>query len=250
MLESILQSPNSFNILTFNPAKCLSWPTLVLILYIFLWSIMFTALHFDRNCIVFSFVLPDIKGSSEFSTGDTDTAGSRIFQRTETYAGFTFLVHHSIIIRSLNILRHFVTAADCFVQVNLMNSITREKIVSATFLNDGSDSGSDLLEKAVEPYILPKGFEGQVIIELIGSKSGKISLNHSQCWLQWNNASGLITFLQLIRNKNEKPVPFHYMSCTYACLTFILHGMLLWMLFKILFTDLIQLHFIISNLYL
>jgi hypothetical protein len=132
-----------------------------------------------------------------------------------------------MVIRSLKIQRDLVTVAGGFVQVNLMNSVTREKIVSATFSNDGNNSSSDLLEKFVEPYILPKGFEGQVIVELIGNKSGKISLDHSECWLQWNNASGLITFLQLVRNINEKPVPFHYMSCTFACLTFTLHGMLL-----------------------
>jgi hypothetical protein len=181
----------------------------------------------DHNFIAFFVSFLDIKGSSRFSTGEVDAVKVRIFQKTETYIGFTFLVHHSIVIHSLHLLRDFVTAYDGFVQVSLINSVTRERIVSATFSNNGNNSGPNLLEKTVEPHILPKGFEGHVIMKPIGKKSGKASLNHSQCWLRWNNASGLITFLQLIRNINEKPVPFHYMSCTYACLTFTLHGKLL-----------------------
>lgn len=165
-----------------------------------------------------------MKEYSEFYTGEVDAWKMRIFP---SYVGVTFLVHHPIVIRSMNLLRDYVAVTDGFVQVSLMNAVTREKIVSATFSERENNSGSDLVEKTVEPYILPKGFEGQVIVELIGNKSANISLDHSECWLQWNNGSGLITFLQLIKNVNEKPVPFHDMSCTHACLTFSLHGNIL-----------------------
>lgn len=182
----------------------------------------------DVNLVIISshflLLFPDMKEYSEFSTGEVDAIKMRVFP---SYVGVTFLVHHPIVIRSMNLLRDCVAVTDGFVRVSLLNAVTREKIVSATFSNSENNSGSDLLEKTVEPYILPKGFEGQVIVELIGNKSGNISLDHSECWLQWNNGSGLITFLQLVRNVNEKPVPFHEMSCIHACLTFTLHGNIL-----------------------
>jgi hypothetical protein len=174
-----------------------------------------------------SFIFPDISESSEVSTGKIGSINSSSFKKTETYVGFTFLVHHPIITHSLNILRDFVTATDSLVRVSLLNSVTREKVVSATFSNNENNSGSDLLEKTVDPYVLPKGFEGQITVELKGNKSGQSSLKQPDCWLEWKNASGLITFLQLIRNVNEKPLPFRYSSCTYASLTFTVHGNLL-----------------------
>jgi len=168
--------------------------------------------------------LPDINESSEFSTGKSHSIRSSSFQKTETYVGFTFLVHHPIVTHGLKILRDFVTTSDSLVRVSLLNSVSREKVVSATFSNSENISGSDILEKTVDPYVLPKGFEGQIIVELKGNKSRQSNLKQPDCWLQWNNASGLITFLQLIRNVNEKPVPFQYTSCTYASLTFTIHG--------------------------
>jgi hypothetical protein len=165
-----------------------------------------------------------MKEYSGFSTGEVNAIKMRIFP---SYVGVTFLVNHPIVTRSMSVLRDYVAATDGFVQVSLMNAVTREKIVSATFSKSENNSGSDLVEKTVEAYILPKGFEGQIIVELIGNKSGNINLDHSECWLQWSNGSGLITFLQLIRNANEKPVPFHDMSCTHVCLTFTLHGNIL-----------------------
>jgi hypothetical protein len=188
---------------------------------------MLSALYFQHNLIPFFFFFSDISESSELSTGKTHSIEASNFQKKETYVGFTFLVHHPIVIHSLNILRDFVTATDSLVRVSLLNSVTREKVVSATFSNNENISGSDLLEKIVDPYVLPKGFEGQIIVEPKGNKSGQSNLKQPDCWLQWNNASGLITFLQLIRNVNVKPVPFQYMSCTYACLTFTVHGNLL-----------------------
>lgn len=189
--------------------------------------IMLSTLYFEHNWITFFFLFPDINKSSEFSTGKSHSIKSSSFQKTETYVGFTFLVHHPVVTHSLNVLRDFVTTSDSLVTVSLLNSVSREKVVSATFSNNENISGSDILEKTVDPYVLPKGFEGQIVVELKGSKLGQANLKQPQCWLLWNNASGLITFLQLIRNVNEKPVPFQYMSCTYAYLTFTIHGNLL-----------------------
>jgi len=188
---------------------------------------MISALYFEHNLIAFFFLFPDINKSSEFSTGKSHSVKSNSSQKTETYVGFTFLVHHPIVTHGLNILRDFVTTSDSLVRVSLLNSVSREKVVSATFSNNENISGSDILEKTVDPYILPKGFEGQIIVELKGSKSRQSNLKQPDCWLQWSNASGLITLLQLIRNVNEKPVPFQYTSCTYASLTFTVHGNLL-----------------------
>lgn len=185
---------------------------------------MLSALYLERNLIAFFFLLPDINTSSEFSTGKSRSINSSSFQKTETYVGFTFLVHHPVVTHGLNILRDFVTTSDYLVRVSLLNSVSREKVVSATFSNIENISGFDILEKTVDPFVLPKGFEGQIIVELKGKKSGQSNLKQPDCWLQWNNASGLITFLQLIRNVNEKPVPFQYTSCTYASLTFTIHG--------------------------
>jgi len=186
--------------------------------------IMLSALYLEHNLIAFFFLLPDINKSSEFSTGKSRSINSSSFHETETYVGFTFLVHHPVVTHGLNILRDFVTTSDGLVRVSLLNSVSREKVVSATFSNIENISGSDILEKTVDPYVLPKGFEGQIIVELKGKKSGQSNLKQPDCWLQWNNASGLITFLQLIRSVNEKPVPFQYTSCTYASLTFTIHG--------------------------
>jgi hypothetical protein len=183
-----------------------------------------STLYFERNLIAFLFLLPDINESSEFSTGKSQSTNSSNFQKTETYVGFTFLVLHPIVTHSLNVLRDFVTTSDSLVRVSLLNSVNREKVVSATFSINENVSGSDILEKTVDPYVLPKGFEGQIIVELKGNKSGQSNLKQPDCWLQWNNASGLITFLQLIRYVNEKPVPFQYTSCTFASLTFTIHG--------------------------
>jgi hypothetical protein len=185
---------------------------------------MLSAVYFEHNLIAFFFLLPDINESSEFSTGKSHSINSSSFQKTETYVGFTFLVLHPIVTHGLSILRDFVTTSDSLVRVSLLNSVSREKVVSATFSSNENISGSDILEKTVDPYVLPKGFEGQIIMELKDNKSVQSNLKQPDCWLQWNNASGLITFLQLIRYVNEKPVPFQYMSCTYASLKFAIHG--------------------------
>ena len=189
--------------------------------------IMLSALYIECNLIAFFFLLPDINESSELCTGKYHSVKSSSFQKTEMYVGFTFLVHHPIVTHGLNIRRDFVTTSDSLVRVSLLNSVSREKVVSATFSNNENISGSDILEKTVDPYVLPKGFEGQIIVEMKGNKSGQSNLKQPDCWLQWNNASGLITFLQLIRNVNEKPVPFQHTSCTYASFTFTIHGNLL-----------------------
>ena len=163
----------------------------------------------------------DMKEASSFSTGEIllNTAQTEM----EMFVGFTFLVHHPIVVRNLGISAEFVSVSNTYCKVSLYNPITREKIVSSTFTIHGNNS--TLLEKSVEPYVLPKSFEGQLIVELSEDTGMKKALSQAGCWLQWNNAGGLITYQQLVRRIHEKPVAFHYNSCLPVLLTFTVHGM-------------------------
>ncbi|XP_069685169.1 UDP-GalNAc:beta-1,3-N-acetylgalactosaminyltransferase 2-like isoform X3 [Periplaneta americana] len=175
---------------------------------------------YEEDCLEW---IVDATGSSEFSTAEIDLIPKKNPLEMELYIGFTFLVHHPIVIRSINVQKDLVTATTGLIRVSLINSFSREKIVSATFSSNENNSGPILLQKSVEPYVLPKGFEGQILVETINNKRKEITLNLSDCLLQWNNASGLITFLQLIGNVNENPVSFHDRSCTFTSLSFSLH---------------------------
>ncbi|KAJ9578409.1 hypothetical protein L9F63_005367, partial [Diploptera punctata] len=166
---------------------------------------------YKESCIEWSV---DLKDSSSFSTGEISTAQEQM----EMFAGITFLVQHPIVIHSLAISAEFVTVSKTYCKVSLYNSVTRERVVSATF--SSHDNNSTLLEKSVEPHVLPKNFEGQLIVELSTDTGMKKILGQTGCWMQWNNAGRLITYQQLVRRMLEKPVAFHYNSCLPISMTF------------------------------
>jgi hypothetical protein len=138
------------------------------------------------------------------------------------FAGCTFLVQHPVVVHSLRISADFVTVANTYCKVSLYNLVTRERIVSATFLNHGSNS--TMIEKLTEPYVLPKSFEGQIVVEVNEDTGMKKALSQTACRMQWSDAGGLITYQQLVRRVHEKPMAFHYSSCMPILMTFTVHG--------------------------
>ncbi|PSN48328.1 hypothetical protein C0J52_03410 [Blattella germanica] len=134
----------------------------------------------------------DLTEDSLFSTGKLQTEETK----QEMYAGFTFIVQHPIVIHSISLSAIFLSTIQSHVKVSLYSPDAGEKIVSATFPKS-SNYSSELLVKPVEPHLLPRGFEGQLIVEVNEGVGIKAALNQAGCLLQWSDGGGLITFQQL-----------------------------------------------------
>nr|CAD7459129.1 unnamed protein product [Timema tahoe] len=126
------------------------------------------------------------------------------------FSGFAFLVHHSVVIQRVTILRDLLNQLG-IVKVILASS-SREPFLTATFVNDHVINGSLTVAKSVKPHLLHKGFEGIVTFEAVGPGSVTPARN-MRCFHGWNLGNGLVTVSRLIPEKGTQPLAFNNQSC-------------------------------------
>ncbi|CAG2068215.1 unnamed protein product, partial [Timema podura] len=126
------------------------------------------------------------------------------------FSGFAFLVHHSVVIQRVTILRDLLNQLG-IVKVILASS-SREPFLTATFVNDHVINGSLTVAKSVKPHLLHKGFEGIVTFEAVGPGSVTPARN-MRCFHGWNLGNSLVTVSRLVPEKGTQPLAFNNQSC-------------------------------------
>ncbi|XP_067009959.2 UDP-GalNAc:beta-1,3-N-acetylgalactosaminyltransferase 2 isoform X2 [Anabrus simplex] len=154
---------------------------------------------------------------TELSTGSLDCQGNHPV--VPLYQGFSFIVQHSIVVKRLGVLSTIVTHLG-EVRVSLLDSATGQRITSATFTATDEEVpvSSVILTRPVKAYLLPKGFEGQVLVEM-----NEWPVMNISCHFQWMNLNGVIRFLQLMRRKEERPCQFTNNSFTPVTMLYTIH---------------------------
>lgn len=130
------------------------------------------------------------------------------------HQGFSFQVNHRIIIKALGVLSKLLPE-NYNVSVALVDSRTKEVIVQTSLTSSQAGVLSDgFLYRPVENYVLPKDYEGTVLVEGY--------LLHSGCSsVRWNDNGGVLSFTRIFRNPNDfETIEFSKESCVASSIRF------------------------------
>lgn len=136
-----------------------------------------------------------IKNTKEFSTGKIN-AHDCISELCNVHQGFSFQVNYPIIIKKLGVLSEAIPSKSS-IKVTLLNGPLQEVVIKTTINAEGFNNNiNGFLYRPVTPYLLPKGFEGVLLVEGVLSRSVSSSI-------EWNNGSGLITFQRIYKTAED-----------------------------------------------
>ncbi|XP_067128797.1 UDP-GalNAc:beta-1,3-N-acetylgalactosaminyltransferase 2-like [Centruroides vittatus] len=151
----------------------------------------------DYDCQLWEANVSDIKINEEFSTEKINIVNDHDSkQHRYVHQGFSFQVNYPIIIRRLGVLAEGLLP-NSSVKVTLLNGPLKEIVVKTVIDPKGFNTEADgFLYRSVTPYLLPKRFEGVLLVEGVLSRKA-LSL------VEWNNGSGLITFQRIYKTADD-----------------------------------------------
>eukprot|EP00057_Strongylocentrotus_purpuratus_P005505 XP_003731122.2 PREDICTED: UDP-GalNAc:beta-1,3-N-acetylgalactosaminyltransferase 2 [Strongylocentrotus purpuratus] len=125
-----------------------------------------------------------------------------IFRLTSGPIGFDFKVHYPIILHKLGVFDSSADGIKHPLTVSLFDTWRQEKVVSARF---SPEQPGVFIEgyrfRAVEPYLLPKGFEGTIVVNSFNKDDPSTTLYLSKD--ATNNGGGVIELQQYSRYSED-----------------------------------------------
>ncbi|CAH1262218.1 B3GALNT2 [Branchiostoma lanceolatum] len=107
-----------------------------------------------------------------------------------------FTVHHPVVITKLGVLGGDIPAEG--VRVRLVDSAAKEDLLSVNFTSDdpGLQTGGNTF-KAVQNYVLPKGFQGTITVESLAADN-ELLVTFPLDQLQVNNKGGVLQLTKTV----------------------------------------------------
>lgn len=158
----------------------------------------------------------DIEDEMNFTTAKIN----REPRKTKHFIGFIFRNFHKIKLTHLGISSSILRLCTN-VKVVLYEATSNQHVVSALFHRSEVSNESTYEIKEVDAYILPKYFEGKIVIETLSPLPRKLPCN-----IVWDSGHNIVHFNQMIRTPNEMPHIWDEEICPPAFFSFDVEGIL------------------------
>lgn len=132
--------------------------------------------------------------------------------------GFSFKVNHPVIVRRLGVLFSLL-AKNFEAKVAILDIQTKEIVVQTKITQNSLHIGNGYLYEDVETVLLPKNYEGMVVVE---------GFLKTETWshILWDDGGHLITFNRLYLSQSHvESIPFSNQSFSAASIQFVVDDM-------------------------